>query len=161
MNYDRHKSIQVTRSCTNLSPRVWRDRQNIHRDQEFSPTEVLLRPWRSGLAALVGPRRVEVSGCCSVSWTWISELSFPRWFGRDLSLKKRVIPGTWVRFLPHYKLGFCLQIRLLESLDPELGLNASHFWNCLYSDKKQPSLLLEEGIKVYLDQTLLNICSLQ
>lgn len=161
MNYDRHKSSQVTRSCTNLCPRVWRDQQNSHRNREFSPKEVPLRPWRSGLAALVGPRWVEVSGCCSASWTWISKVSFPRWFGRDLSLRKRVIPGTWVRFLPHFKLGFCLQIRLLESLDPEFGLNVSHFWNSLYSDNKQLSLLFEERIKVYLGQTLLNTCSLQ
>lgn len=148
MNYDKHKSSQVTRSCTNLNPSVWKDQQSIHRNQEFSPKGMLLRPWRSGLVALVRPRRVAVSGCCSASWTWILTLSFPRWFGRGLSLSKRVIPGTSWNNSHDSSHGSSLTSAYGSDFYRAWTLNlASLLWDSLYSDRKQLFSLFEEGLK--------------
>jgi len=43
---------------------------------------------------------------------WMLKLSFPKRFGTRLSLSKRVISGTWVRFLPCIKHGYSLWTRL-------------------------------------------------
>lgn len=72
------------------------------------------------------------------------------------SLSKRAIPGTWVRFPPCFKLGFCLWIKAWT-----LNLDWMHLISdTVFTQKKTTFLALWRGIKVYLDHTLLNLCSL-